>query len=74
MKLPPLPKLPPFLEGIYGEESPYRIWAFVLTAFIFLLLFKDWRRFAWTGIICTIIVYFIGGWLVGMMKEFTPDR
>ena len=68
--------LPPFLqeniERFYGTDSPYRPYAFTATFFFLLMLKRDSRRAGVIGIICTVIAYFVIGFVAEAMVQFAP--
>lgn len=73
-------KVPPFLEPVklwliqyYGPDNPKRVWAWLLTAMVLMWFPQNTRRWGGIGFFVVLALYFIGGWLTDMMRNFTPN-
>lgn len=68
--------LPPYItenfERFYGTDSVYRPYAFSMTFFFLLFCKRDSRRAGFAGMACTILAYYIVGFVGDAFTQFAP--
>lgn len=72
MTLPPA--LAENLDKFYGPDSPYRIYSFIATFFFLLTFGKGSRRMGWSGVVITIVLYYVISFIGTAYKQFTPHE
>jgi hypothetical protein len=72
MKLPAA--LQPIFDQLYGPDSPYRIYSFLLTACVVMWFPKPTRRFGGIAFFVILVVMVVILWLKDVMISFTPQK
>ncbi|WP_395137743.1 hypothetical protein [Armatimonas sp.] len=70
MALPPV--VSENIERFYGADSIYRPYAFAATFFFFLFLKRDSRRAGVIGFLCTIVAFYVVGFVGDAFIQFAP--
>lgn len=71
MSLPPA--LAENLDKFYGPDCPFRIYSFIATGFFLLTFSRGSHRLGWSGVIITVVLYYVIGFIGTAFKQFTPQ-
>lgn len=70
MALPPL--VSENFVRFYGSGSIYRPYAFAATFFFLLFLKRDSRRMGVLGLVCTLVAFYVSGFIGDAFVQFAP--
>ena len=70
MSLPPI--VSENIERFYGADSAYRPYAIAITFFLLLVFKRDSRRAGVIGIACTVLAYYVVGFVGDAFVQFAP--